>query len=445
MDVRKLHVPLALDPTVVSDRPRTLVTAAPLGNTPALAPAAAAPPGKRGVYSEYLLRPLDYQEPVAPAGPKTPLPPIRKSQAQREPMHGYQQQQPPQQQWRQQDTSPLQPHPPMYAAATGLPSTRSFQRPASKRDSLTADLPENRAAEGGKKQRDHTQRVQVNYRKALEPKVMLPFLSRPGQTPRKIEIERRKRVYSSKQIETLVIAELDALKAAGVLGYNPMTEFNGEPIQSSKDAAVPSGAGMAVDAPGGLSASMGPHAALSASKAVGTVQPVIQSANFSAGFVSTSASASRNSSKPTTDYSHLLPLAIFDDAQFDPRTPDDWLDMSTIPDELDVQLFERISQLPRRRGLVRRDAPDIRHAVVPLPAKAFNGFEWRDCVVVAYDDKFGKWKVKWRSFDGWLLDRKSEDDAIDGLDAEDEALRDDYDREMDDPRSVTDKEAWLDR
>eukprot|EP01137_Pigoraptor_chileana_P006304 Opistho-2@50512 len=43
--------------------------------------------------------------------------------------------------------------------------------------------------------------------KALEPKVMLPYKHGLGKTPRKIEIERRKRTFASQSIESL-IAEL---------------------------------------------------------------------------------------------------------------------------------------------------------------------------------------------------------------------------------------------
>ncbi|ORY49032.1 hypothetical protein BCR33DRAFT_714104 [Rhizoclosmatium globosum] len=52
-------------------------------------------------------------------------------------------------------------------------------------------------------------RVRYNYSKALEPKVLLPYESRPGQTPRKIEIERRKRLYANQSIEVLIESALE--------------------------------------------------------------------------------------------------------------------------------------------------------------------------------------------------------------------------------------------
>jgi hypothetical protein len=41
----------------------------------------------------------------------------------------------------------------------------------------------------------------------LEPKVMLPFIPRPGETPRRIEIERRKKLYSQQNLKQLIEAE----------------------------------------------------------------------------------------------------------------------------------------------------------------------------------------------------------------------------------------------
>lgn len=43
--------------------------------------------------------------------------------------------------------------------------------------------------------------------KAYQPKVQLPFLTPPGHCPRKVEIERRKRLYGSQNLESLLAAE----------------------------------------------------------------------------------------------------------------------------------------------------------------------------------------------------------------------------------------------
>nr|KAJ3421411.1 Dynein heavy chain 1, axonemal [Polyrhizophydium stewartii] len=418
---RKLHVPLGLDPTVIADRPRTLVTPTqlPTGEPAAIAPAAA-PLGKRGTFSEYVMRPLDYQEPAFFGAPK-PLPPISGK--------------------------------PLYVASSLVPSTRSFRRPASKRDSLEVRNAERRSADA-ERLRDETPKVQINYRKALEPKVMLPYVSRPGQTPRKIEIERRKRVYSMQRVDQLIVDELDMLKAAGLIGSNPMTEFEAirnethtaAPMASPSRAAASPAAASQIDSQSRPASSRGPLPALSADATSGeTAQPVAAVQSAQAGFTTEFISSQPSATPATTDFSHILPLHIFDDSEFDSRTVDDWLDMSVVLDDPTPEAFARIERLPRKRGLSRPDAPDIRYAVVPLPARAFNGFEWSDCVVVAYDDTNGKWKVKWRSFDGWLLDRKTDDDAQIAFDADDETLRADYDRPMADPRDVSEKEAWLDR
>ena len=42
---------------------------------------------------------------------------------------------------------------------------------------------------------------------ALEPKVMSPFQTTPGTTPRKIEIERKKRLFAAQDITDLLLAE----------------------------------------------------------------------------------------------------------------------------------------------------------------------------------------------------------------------------------------------
>ncbi|KAJ3073482.1 Dynein heavy chain 1, axonemal [Podochytrium sp. JEL0797] len=58
-------------------------------------------------------------------------------------------------------------------------------------------------------------RVKHNFQKALEPKVLLSYESRPGQTPRKIEIERRKRLYANQSIEDLIEVALKEMYKGG--------------------------------------------------------------------------------------------------------------------------------------------------------------------------------------------------------------------------------------
>ena len=304
---------------------------------------------------------------------------------------------------------------PLYAAVSQFPTTRSFRRPDKKRDSVKTDSEVKKSDE--KKPYHNRTKIQIHYRKALEPKVMQPFASRPGETPRKIEIERRKRIYSSKKIDSLIISEINALKKARLLRTNPFSDF-GDDSTPAKAAKV--------------------HAATIDAENTGTKSDGGASSNKSAAGAS-------NESKVDADLSHLLPLDVFDDTEFDSRTVDDWLDMSVIPDDYSVEFFEKVASMPHRRGIVRPEAPQIRYAVHPLPAKAFNGSEWRDCVVVAYDDLTNKWKIKWRSFDGWTLDRKSDDVRPDILDPEDEAICEELDRKLQEPRAVTEKDAWMHR
>ncbi|KAJ3097759.1 hypothetical protein HK100_005262, partial [Physocladia obscura] len=55
---------------------------------------------------------------------------------------------------------------------------------------------------------ESNKKPRINYQRALEPKVQLPFESRAGQTPRKIEIERRKRLFSNQRIDELIATAL---------------------------------------------------------------------------------------------------------------------------------------------------------------------------------------------------------------------------------------------
>ena len=192
--------------------------------------------------------------------------------------------------------------------------------------------------------------VTINYRKALEPKVSLPFKPRVGTTTRKIELERRKRLYSSLDIEKLIDQELDGLKAKGLLNPNvsQFPNFRGTQVE------------------------------ISATEEVSVYQE--------------------------TDYTLCLPLNLFDDTEFDPRTVDDWLDMGALPDG-DVNPHFKGNYRFHKRGYSKPGYPDIRFATIPLPAKAFDGNKWRNCIVIAYDEKIGDWKVKWRNYNGWELDK----------------------------------------
>jgi hypothetical protein len=225
----------------------------------------------------------------------------------------------------------------------------------------------------------------INYRKAVEPKVMLPFETRKDQTPRKIDIERKKRQYSSKDIKKLIQIELDSLKANGLLpsnSYHSKVNREGNAESDSEKVEI------------------------------------------------------------NNHLSHLLPLEVFDDVEFDTRTPDDWLNMSVIPDTEDA---DKTINRKERAGIVKDGYENIRFANIPLPAKAFDSLEWRDCLVIAHDDSNGQWKVKWRSYNGWELDKKV-DATNHFVHPEDEGLIEEIEGTDGDPRSVIDgKELWVNR
>ncbi|XJO76015.1 hypothetical protein BDV3_006595 [Batrachochytrium dendrobatidis] len=407
MDNRRVHVPLVVDPTAASDRSKILVPSfSSVQDRPTIAPAAA-PLGRCAVFSEYILSPLDYPEPTFFGTPK-PLPPIGK---------------------------------PSYVASSAtVPSTRSFRRPISKQDSFAAQMvqtPPTSSIQSTKSTAiPHTQ---INYRKALEPKVMLPFVSRPGQTPRKIEIERRKRMYSSHRLDLLIIDGLDRLKASGAIGANPLTDFTDKtdkkiPLNLQNTALPQSDQHM--------------NSIEDLEKQNDDDTPVKNSnANHEASHLSTDfgLATPQKKSLTTTDFANLLPLSIFDNTEFETRTVNDWLDMSVVPDDPTPEALKKLASLPLSCGLTCPNAPDIRYAVIPIPARGFNGCEWMDCIAVAYDQLCNKWKIKWRSFDGWTLDCKTDDDFNASLNPDDEALREDFSQEMGNPRMTTDKEAWIDR
>ncbi|KAJ3335468.1 Dynein heavy chain 1, axonemal, partial [Kappamyces sp. JEL0680] len=243
----------------------------------------------------------------------------------------------------------------------------------------------------GEKDRNTTSGISINYRKAIEPKVARPFINRLDQTPRKIEMERKKRLYSSLDIKNLINEELNILKQVGHLPQDVSHSLR----SNVEPAALSAGAKMDTD-----------EAAAPAK----------------------------------IDVSQLLPLEAFDNTEFDVRTVDDWLDMTSIPDE--AKESPKTERDPaRRKGISKPGFPEIRFAVVPLPAKAFDGLEWRDCIVIAYDDSRNLWKLKWRTYNGWELDRSS-----DYIHAEDETLQEEFEVSNANPREVIDgKEVWTHR
>jgi dynein heavy chain len=265
----------------------------------------------------------------------------------------------------------------MYHSKTGL---------SSREISINPELPL------AKKQVQETEVNQpdINYRKAIEPKVMSPFYTRPGQTPRKILIERKKLEYSSKDITSMISAELDLLKQKGLL---PESTFHAK--VSNEEALT------AEDQDKEITASSNPK-----------------------------------------DVSDLLSLEHFDNTEFDCRTSDDWLDLRTIKSDVN----DKISHFTNKKnGIVKKGYENIRFIMVPLPAKAFDGLEWRDCIVVAHNERTNTWKVKWRKYTGWELDKNTGADAK-YIHPEDETLLDEIISFEGNPNDIIDgKEIWVHR
>ncbi|KAJ3275318.1 Dynein heavy chain 1, axonemal [Terramyces sp. JEL0728] len=338
----KIHLPLTLEPMVVAERHTQIHVDSP-APAPLFAPSA--DNQRKGVYSELLQR-------------------------------------------KQQSFSELKPLPNINRYKYALPSSKTFAVEKVKKYTALLQTTDYRV------EKKSVTEPFINYRKAMEPKVMLPFATTENQTPRKIEIERKKRFYSSQNIQALIALELDKLKESGLLSLD--SHHSPANVQQLGDSMTN----------------------------VVTEEEIDKKD-----------SADDKKQEPK-DLSHMLPLEAFDDTGYDPRTVDDWLDMSSIPDD-------EASGSSKPIRLTKNGYPDIRFAVVPLPAKGFDGVQWQDCIVVAYDDINQKWKVKWRTYNGWELDRKEGGNTF--IHSEDDGLAEEFDGEGNPSEIVDGKEQWLHR
>lgn len=217
-----------------------------------------------------------------------------------------------------------------------------------------------------------------DYLKALEPKVMLPFESRPGQTPRRIEIERKKRLFSQQNIAELIHQALDAVKR----------EF--DDAESLTEGTAP-----------------------------------------------------RESIMGLGDF---LPLEYFDNTEFEPRAIHEWLDMETYGATDSAAAPDGASVTSRNSYKALDLEAETQYATIPVPACAFDGRIWRDCLVMAYNMKSALWKVRWRTFSGWDLIRKGQNDDDDDVsDSEEEEEADEYDPGIQGEAEQKQKEAWVHR
>ncbi|KAI8820875.1 dynein heavy chain and region D6 of dynein motor-domain-containing protein [Fimicolochytrium jonesii] len=303
----------------------------------------------------------------------------------------------------------------------GLPTTRSFQRPpraagrsavardglargglvgaAGKQDTAAG------AAQGGAdvpvsgESAPPTQRrfKPSDYAKAMQPKVMLPFQSRPGQIPRRIEIERKKRLFSKQNIAQLIDQAIAETR-------KKLDEEKG--VETQKPAAAAGG-----DA---------------------DVTPDGQS------------------KQDASELADFLPLDRFDNAEFEPRDISEWLDMETYGAATEQRHQQNVTRKATPAPPVTADG--TRFATIPVPAQAFNGTYWRHCFVLGYNEKTNLWKVRWRNISGWAYNRIV--DVEDGDHAEEPDDDGEDDSESGDEkdefhagalRAATRKESWIHR
>ena len=132
---------------------------------------------------------------------------------------------------------------------------------------------------------------------------------------------------------------------------------------------------------------------------------------------------------PAIDFTQALPYEVFDNTEFEQRTVWEWLDLRS-----------DINDSNGRIGSFNKQASDsvVWLAKIPIPAKALEGSEWKNCLVTAYNAQKDIWKVTWKKTNGWQLEHN--------LDEEDEDVSDKgSDSEEEDNLDSRNKEAWINR
>ena len=158
MSKERKFPPLIISPSSLVDKNQPLL--APDIADATAAPAAASTTGFRGLYSEFILTPR--------TGPS--LPPIQGLKA-----------------------SPL---------------SATFKKPSPLKPITGNYISTERNYKAVSDVDAKIKKVELDYHRALEPKVQLPFETKPGETPRKIEIERKKRLFSNQNNKLLIENEI---------------------------------------------------------------------------------------------------------------------------------------------------------------------------------------------------------------------------------------------
>ncbi|KAI8841134.1 dynein heavy chain and region D6 of dynein motor-domain-containing protein [Chytriomyces cf. hyalinus JEL632] len=232
-----------------------------------------------------------------------------------------------------------------------------------------------------------SKKVKYDFGRALEPKVLLPYESRPGQTPRKIEIERRKRLYAAQSIDVLIDRAI--ADACGVVGEDSLSkelplaafdnnEYEQRAIKEWLDMSIPGAAAPIAPAESGLNA------------------------NGEAAADATPAPAQTR------------------------------ISMSTVPVPAKVNVPN-----DNPTFLVVDEEP-----VAEAEVKATAESEWRDCLVTGHDFQTGLWKIRFVGFNGWELDSGDNNPDL-GEDEEEEELE--FESEIDKLLYCKRNEAWIER
>ncbi|KAJ3183773.1 Dynein heavy chain 1, axonemal [Geranomyces variabilis] len=229
----------------------------------------------------------------------------------------------------------------------------------------------------------------ADYAKGLEPKAMLPFHARPGQTPRKIEIERKKRLFYSQNIGELIYKAVEDLK---------------QELAEAKAATLP-------PAPPG---------------------------------------APQPETLPDVTLSTFLSLENFDDQEYESRDIREWLDMETYGANDEASVLKKTRQPHTAHGgqAQQISASGTQYATIPVPGQAFNGTIWRDCLVMAYNWTTKLWKVRWKNVNGWTYSHVYEDEDENDPTPEDDEEEDEEEEALesaDRTKSGPKSEAWVHR
>ncbi|KAJ3337633.1 hypothetical protein HDU93_000776 [Gonapodya sp. JEL0774] len=197
--------------------------------------------------------------------------------------------------------------------------------------SITSDVPKNEGPD---------------MSKCLEPKVLIPYVNRAGQTPRKVEIERRKRLYAKQDI-TELLQQFGVTNDMMIREEKMMLELQLDTASTRAEDEAPQSS-----QPQSLRSVSGP----------------------------------------------FLPISLFDNVEYEPRTIMEWLHMDQI---LPGQLVTDGNTAQTAVFATSTQSRKIISASMLVPVKVFNHVRWRDALVWGYDLEKDLWGVRLTSVSGW--------------------------------------------